>query len=184
MSTAFKKAMKQKLLDLKEQILQQLVSESDEFQEIVDDMEPKDLADIAADDIDRRREDTVALDAHLATRSHRVDQIVHAIYTAQERRLTTTRRANQRGNFALRYRHRNIKESLFVAIPQVEVDNVEHMLFLGQVVVNFGRHRLPARDALQATIRLVTVFLRCRLTYVRLRANAARFFCARTVVCT
>ncbi|UCF96654.1 MAG: TraR/DksA family transcriptional regulator [Spirochaetaceae bacterium] len=54
MNTTFKEAMKQKLLDMKEQILQQLVSESDEFQEIVDDMEPKDLADIAADDIDRR----------------------------------------------------------------------------------------------------------------------------------
>ena len=54
MSTTFKQAMKQELLDLKEQILRQLVSESDEFQEIVDDMEPKDLADIAADDIDRR----------------------------------------------------------------------------------------------------------------------------------
>jgi DnaK suppressor protein len=54
MSTTFKEAMKQKLLDLKEQILRQLISESDEFQEIVDDMEPKDLADIAADDIDRR----------------------------------------------------------------------------------------------------------------------------------
>ena len=54
MSTTFKQAMKQQLLDMKEQILRQLVSESDEFQEIVDDMEPKDLADIAADDIDRR----------------------------------------------------------------------------------------------------------------------------------
>ena len=54
MSTTFKQAMKKKLLDLKEQILRQLASESDEFQEIVDDMEPKDLADIAADDIDRR----------------------------------------------------------------------------------------------------------------------------------
>jgi RNA polymerase-binding protein DksA len=54
MSTTFKQAMKVKLLDLKQQILRQLVSESDEFQEIVDDMEPKDLADIAAEDIDRR----------------------------------------------------------------------------------------------------------------------------------
>ena len=54
MSTTFKQAMKQKLLDMKERILRQLVSESDEFQEIVDDMEPKDLADIAADDIDRK----------------------------------------------------------------------------------------------------------------------------------
>jgi DnaK suppressor protein len=54
MSTTFKEAMRQELLDLKERILRQLISESDEFQEIVDDMEPKDLADIAADDIDRR----------------------------------------------------------------------------------------------------------------------------------
>jgi len=54
MSTGFKKAMKEKLLKIKEQILTQLVSESDEFQEIVDDMEQKDLADIAADGIDRR----------------------------------------------------------------------------------------------------------------------------------
>jgi RNA polymerase-binding protein DksA len=54
MDTALKKAMRKKLLEMKEQILRQLVSESDEFQEIVDDMEPKDLADIAADDIDRR----------------------------------------------------------------------------------------------------------------------------------
>jgi DnaK suppressor protein len=54
MSPTFKHAMKQQLMDLKEQILRQLVSESVEFQEIVDDMEPKDLADIAADDIDRR----------------------------------------------------------------------------------------------------------------------------------
>ena len=54
MEATFKKAMKRKLLEMKEQILKQLVSESDEIQEIVDDMEPKDLADIAADDIDRR----------------------------------------------------------------------------------------------------------------------------------
>jgi len=54
MSTGFKKAMKEKLLEVKEQILNQLVSESGEFQEIVDDMEAKDLADIAADDIDIR----------------------------------------------------------------------------------------------------------------------------------
>ncbi len=54
MSKDFKETMRQKLLAVKEQILEQLISESDEFQELVDDMEPKDLADIAADDIDRR----------------------------------------------------------------------------------------------------------------------------------
>lgn len=54
MDKAFKEAMKNKLLEMKEEILRKLFAESAEFQEIVDDIEPKDLADIAADDIDRR----------------------------------------------------------------------------------------------------------------------------------
>lgn len=49
----FKVKMKQSLLDLKEHILEHLASESEEFQELIEDLKPKDLADIAADDIDR-----------------------------------------------------------------------------------------------------------------------------------
>jgi len=54
MAKDFKKAMRGKLLELKEKILRQLAAESGEFKEIVENMDPKDLADIAADDIDRR----------------------------------------------------------------------------------------------------------------------------------
>lgn len=54
MAKDFKKAMQGKLLELKEAILQQLAAESGEFKELVEKMDPKDLADIAADDIDRR----------------------------------------------------------------------------------------------------------------------------------
>ena len=45
--------VKQSLLELKKGILARLASESNEFQELLENMDPKDLADIAADDIDR-----------------------------------------------------------------------------------------------------------------------------------
>ena len=38
----------------KEALMASLVSESKEFEAIVDDMDPKDLADLAADDIDKK----------------------------------------------------------------------------------------------------------------------------------
>ncbi len=42
------------LLKTKEDIMSSLLSESKEFEAIVDDMDPKDLADLAADDIDKK----------------------------------------------------------------------------------------------------------------------------------
>lgn len=54
MEIEFKIKMKQSLLGLKGQILKHLANESEEFQELIEDMKPKDLADIAADDIDRK----------------------------------------------------------------------------------------------------------------------------------
>jgi DnaK suppressor protein len=54
MEAQFKMKMKTALMDLKQQILKHLASESDEFKELIADMKPKDLADIAADDIDRK----------------------------------------------------------------------------------------------------------------------------------
>jgi DnaK suppressor protein len=54
MDKQFKEAMRKSLLAQKEEILRQLISESAEFKELVEDMKPKDLADIAADDIDRK----------------------------------------------------------------------------------------------------------------------------------
>jgi RNA polymerase-binding protein DksA len=46
--------MEQKLLSEKEEIIRSLISESQEFEELVGDIDPKDLADVAADDIDKK----------------------------------------------------------------------------------------------------------------------------------
>ena len=46
--------MKEKLAALKTEILQNLAAESEEFMELIHDKEPKDLADIASDDIDKK----------------------------------------------------------------------------------------------------------------------------------
>jgi RNA polymerase-binding protein DksA len=54
MDAPFKAKMKNALIELKEQILKQLAQESDEFKELIQDIKAKDLADIAADDIDRK----------------------------------------------------------------------------------------------------------------------------------
>jgi DnaK suppressor protein len=54
MEDDFLKKMKVSLVDLKKSILRNLASESEDFRTIIEDMDPKDLADIAADDIDRK----------------------------------------------------------------------------------------------------------------------------------
>lgn len=54
MEATFLKKMKTSLFDLKQEILKNLASESEDFRTIIEDMDPKDLADIAADDIDRK----------------------------------------------------------------------------------------------------------------------------------
>jgi len=51
---AFIVKMDQLLQDEKSEIISTLVANNNEFKEIVDGMDPKDLADIASDDIDRR----------------------------------------------------------------------------------------------------------------------------------
>jgi RNA polymerase-binding protein DksA len=54
MEEAFLKKMKTVLLSQKKDILRNLASESEDFRTIIEDMDPKDLADVAADDIDRK----------------------------------------------------------------------------------------------------------------------------------
>jgi RNA polymerase-binding protein DksA len=54
MDENFLKKMKIGLTALKKDILRNLASESEDFRTIIEDMDPKDLADIAADDIDRK----------------------------------------------------------------------------------------------------------------------------------
>jgi DnaK suppressor protein len=54
MDESFLKKMKTALSTLKKDILRNLASESEDFRTIIEDLDPKDLADIAADDIDRK----------------------------------------------------------------------------------------------------------------------------------
>jgi RNA polymerase-binding transcription factor DksA len=51
---AFVEKMEQSLLGLKAGIIENLVANNNDFKEIVEGMDPKDLADIASDDIDRK----------------------------------------------------------------------------------------------------------------------------------
>jgi len=46
--------MEKSLMDLKREILSKLMVSNEDFKEIVDAMDPKDLADVASDDIDRK----------------------------------------------------------------------------------------------------------------------------------
>ena len=53
MDKRFLNKMSDLLIDMKKKILQSLAAESEEFNELIEDTDPKDLADIASDDIDR-----------------------------------------------------------------------------------------------------------------------------------
>jgi RNA polymerase-binding protein DksA len=54
MEQAFVDRMEQSLTELKKEIISNLLVNNEDFKEIVEGMDPKDLADIASDDIDRK----------------------------------------------------------------------------------------------------------------------------------
>jgi RNA polymerase-binding protein DksA len=54
MDQEFLERMEQSLSDLKKEIVANLIVGNEDFKEIVEGMDPKDLADIASDDIDRK----------------------------------------------------------------------------------------------------------------------------------
>ncbi|MDR0562890.1 MAG: TraR/DksA family transcriptional regulator [Spirochaetaceae bacterium] len=54
MEQDFVERMNKSLTDLKTEIISNLVAGNESFREIVEGMDPKDLADIASDDIDRK----------------------------------------------------------------------------------------------------------------------------------
>ncbi len=60
MDKQFTDAMLQDLLSQKEEILETLVSENEDFEALIKDLDPKDLADVAADDIDRKTLETLS----------------------------------------------------------------------------------------------------------------------------
>jgi RNA polymerase-binding protein DksA len=54
MDKNFIEKIKASLSELKSEIIANLIASNEDFKQIVDDMDPKDLADIASDDIDRK----------------------------------------------------------------------------------------------------------------------------------
>jgi RNA polymerase-binding protein DksA len=54
MEQDFVARMNESLIDLKSKIISNLIISNEDFKEIVEGMDPKDLADIASDDIDRK----------------------------------------------------------------------------------------------------------------------------------
>ncbi|MDR0554880.1 MAG: TraR/DksA family transcriptional regulator [Treponema sp.] len=54
MDQDFSERIKKSLLDLKREIISNLINSNEDFKEIVEGMDPKDLADTASDDIDRK----------------------------------------------------------------------------------------------------------------------------------
>ncbi|MFP4363126.1 MAG: TraR/DksA family transcriptional regulator [Spirochaetia bacterium] len=54
MEKEFVESMEKSLVELKEEIITNLAHENEDFKEILEDIDPKDLADIAADDIDKK----------------------------------------------------------------------------------------------------------------------------------
>ncbi len=61
MDNDFAVKIKKSLIEMKESILANLASENEEFRELLEDMDPKDLADIAADDFDRTTLDALGV---------------------------------------------------------------------------------------------------------------------------
>ncbi|MBN1519918.1 MAG: TraR/DksA family transcriptional regulator [Spirochaetales bacterium] len=54
MDKEFTEAMRQSLTTMKQEILDKLVAANADFRAIVEEMDPKDFADVASDDVDRK----------------------------------------------------------------------------------------------------------------------------------
>lgn len=78
---AFLAKMKEELMLQQQEILRHLVSESEGFRAIVEDMDPKDLVDMAADDIDKKN-----LEALNAVEYKKLQLIENAIARIQNER--------------------------------------------------------------------------------------------------
>lgn len=60
MEKQFTDSMLQELVRLKEEILENLMSENEDFQALIKDIDPKDMADVATEDIDRKTLETLS----------------------------------------------------------------------------------------------------------------------------
>ena len=81
MDKQFVRQMQEELLRQKEEILRHLAVESEGFRAIVEDMDPKDLVDMASDDIDKKN-----LEALNAVESKKLQLIDNALARIQNER--------------------------------------------------------------------------------------------------
>ena len=91
MEDAFLKKMKGSLFVLKKEILRNLASESEDFRTIIENMDPKDLADIAAEDIDRK-----TLEALGAQELRRLQLIESALARIENKKYGTCARCSKK----------------------------------------------------------------------------------------
>ena len=59
MEKDFAEKMKQSLINLKREIIETLIANNEDFRDIVEGLDPKDFADIASDDMDRKMLETI-----------------------------------------------------------------------------------------------------------------------------
>lgn len=78
MDKAFVKEMEGKLIEAREEILKKFISENEDFRRIVNGLEAKDYADIAADDIATSKME--AINRHDSNRLKQIDSAVSRIH--------------------------------------------------------------------------------------------------------
>lgn len=81
MDKVFVDKMKAKLLEQKETILENLIAENEDFEALIKDLNPKDLPDIAADNIDRKTLE--ALSAQDIKRLRLIDSAISRIFNGR-----------------------------------------------------------------------------------------------------
>lgn len=91
MDEPFVEKMRDSLLKQKEEIMQNLLAESEDFKALVTDMDPKDLVDIASDDIDRK-----TLEALSAKETKRLRLIESALSRINNQRYGLCMRCNKK----------------------------------------------------------------------------------------
>ena len=88
--------------------------------------------------------------------ANRVDQVVHAIDAPQQCGLAATGGTDQRRHLALGDRHADVEQRLLLAVPEIEVLDLEDGLLLMHVIVDDGFDRFAAGDGRQAVRSVVS----------------------------
>jgi DnaK suppressor protein len=91
MDESFIKRMKESLVALKNEIIENLMANNADFRAIVEGMDPKDFADVASDDIDRKMIEAIG-----SQELKRMRQIDAALTRIQQERYGTCVKCNRR----------------------------------------------------------------------------------------